>query len=149
VKSVLIRSDSTAAIQRAKDTRAGPVQEEAREIKEQMEKIRKNVDIEWVEGYDGDKRNEIANREAKRARTKSQKTITTSYLTAIVLTRATRDNYPGIPSQHYMFDYPRLKKSILDSKKQAIGSTIIRRRGDCAITGSFLHRIRRMDSERY
>lgn len=46
VQRVLIRSDSTAAIQRIKDTRLGHGQAEALEIKKRMDRMSKEVHIE-------------------------------------------------------------------------------------------------------
>lgn len=71
VQRVLIRSDSTAAIQRVKDMRLGPGQEQTLKIKKRMEKMMKKVHIEWIKGYSGDEGNEIVDQEAKAVRTKS------------------------------------------------------------------------------
>lgn len=148
VEMSLIRSDSTAAIARVIDTRARPGQEEVREIKKRMEKIGKRVDIKWVKGHDVDEENEETDRNAKEARTKSQKITTVSYLTTMISRRATRDNYLGILSRHYMFDYAVPRRSTLDQEERAIVVTVSRLRGDCAITGSFLHRIKQAESGR-
>lgn len=148
VERALIRSDSTAAITTVKDMRAGPGQEEAEEIRKRMRKIERRIDIEWVKGHNGDERNERADKEAKKARTRSQKTITIIYLMAMISSRATRNNSPGIPSRYYMFDYARPQKSTLDEEERAIAVTISRLQGNCAITGSFLHRIKKAKSGR-
>lgn len=101
------------------------------------------MDIEWVKGHDRDEGNERADKEAKGARIKSQKTITIFYLMTMISRRAIRDNYLGVLSRHYMFDYTGPKRSSLDEKERAIATTVSRLRGDCAVTGSFLHRIKR------
>lgn len=107
-----------------------------------MEKIGEKVDIEWIKGHDRDEGNEEVDKEAKEARMKSQKITTISYLTTMISRRTTRNNYPSIPSRHYMFDYAKSKRSTLDKTERAIAVMISRLRGNCAITGFFLHRIK-------
>lgn len=47
-----------------------------------------------------------------------------------------------------MFDYTSPKRSTLDEEERAIGATVSRLRGNCVMTGSFLHRIKRAESDR-
>lgn len=104
IKDTIIRSDSMAAIQRAKNTRAGLEQGMALKIRKLMSKVQGNVYIEWVKGDDRSRGNEITDKMAKEARSKTQRTTTISYLTMMISRRATRDNYPGVPSRHYLFE---------------------------------------------
>lgn len=138
VKGVLIRSDSTGTIQRVKDTRAGPGQEVARKIKKIMSKIEGEVYIEWVKGHSGDRGNQIADKVAGEARSRSQKKTTISNLMTMISKRVIRDNYPEVPSKYYLFDYTTLKRSNLDEERRSMASTISRLRGNCAIMGTFL-----------
>lgn len=141
------RSDSTVVIQRAKDTRAGLGQEVAIEIRKLRSKIKGNVYIEWIKRHDGDKGNQIVAKMAKEMRSNSQRTTMILYLITMISRRATRDNYPGVPSKYYLFKYISLRRSDLDEDRRTI-STVNRLRGNGMVIGSFLHRIKRAEFER-
>lgn len=70
------------------------------------------------------------------------------YLITIISRRAIRDNYLGIPSKYYLFDYTSLRWSDLDEERYAIAVTLSRHRGNCVVTGTFLHKNRKADSGR-
>lgn len=146
VRGTLIRLDSKAAIHRVKDTRAGPGQGRVLAIRRMRKRMEGRVCIEWIKGHDEDKGNKLADKMANEARSKSQKTITVSYLTTMVSMRMTRDNYPRILSKYYLFDYTTPKRSDLDEEGHTIASTISRLQGNYTVIGAFLHRIRRADN---
>lgn len=70
-KDILIRSDSMVVIQRVKDMKSGLSQEVMKEVKKLRQKIKRKVYIEWVKVCGRDKKNEIADRAVREARSKS------------------------------------------------------------------------------